>query len=272
MSDWLVAVPSYKRVRRLAESTLPTLARGGVPAEKVTVFVADETEAEEYRQGLPKDLYKEIVVTEKGIARSRSQIAKHYPQNQQVVSVDDDVRGMLKLDSAGNKLVPMEDLAGFFGMAFALCRRHGARLWGLYPVSNAFFMRHGFTTDLRPVIGVVHGYVTDHSMPDLTCESKEDLERTLLYYRRDGAVVRFNEISAKQRSWDEPGGLQTPGGRTVELSAEVSKRLCQMFPGLCFPAPELHGHAQVKLKDTLGLGSNRKKLMKAMQRKENPHV
>lgn len=254
MSDWLVAIPSYMRTQRLTDSTLATLAAGGVPAAKIKVFVANEEERELYESMVPRGLYSELVVGEVGMNKVRNCIIKHYPHGQRLVQFDDDVRAVLKLDATGKKLEPITDLPAFFELAFAMMARAGANLWGLYPVCNAFYMKKGFTTDLRQITGVVWGGINDHHLPPMSCWSKSDIERTLQYYVRDGAVLRFNEVSAQQRPWTEPGGCQAPNNRTPETARQAAEYLCRTYRGLCHLTKPSQGQVQVKLKDTIGLG------------------
>lgn len=254
MSDWLVAIPSYKRVQRLTDSTLDTLARGGVSAHKITVFVANEEERADYQAALPRDRYGSIVVGEVGMNKVRNCIVRHYQHGQPLVQLDDDVRDIMALDATGKKLEAIRDLPKMFDRAFAISHYAGARLWGLYPVCNAFYMKPGFTTDLRQITGVVWGGINDHKLPEMACWSKSDIERTLQYYVVDGTVLRFNNLSAKQRPWTEPGGCQAPGIRSPETAMAATEYLCKKFSGLCQRIKDSQGQAQVRLKDTIGLG------------------
>jgi hypothetical protein len=255
VSDWVVAIPSYKRTGRLVDSTLSTLSRGGVTPAKITIFVANEEERGMYETAVPKELYGGMVVGEVGMNKVRNCIVKHYAHGQPLVQFDDDVRDVMALDPTGKKLEPITELVPFFDLAFAKSRHCGARLWGLYPVCNAFYMKPGVTTDLRQITGVVWGGINDHRLPEMHCWSKSDIERTLQYYAVDGTVLRFNNVAAKQRPWKEPGGCQAHGIRSAATSKEAAEYLCQKYRGLCHMAKESQGQAQVKLKDTIGLGS-----------------
>jgi hypothetical protein len=226
-----------------------------VPAEKITIFVANEEERVLYDGFVPKDLYGELVVGEVGMNKVRNCIVKHYQHGQRLVQFDDDVRDVMRLDATGKKLDPITQLGPFFDLAFAKARCAGARLWGLYPVCNAFYMKHGVTTDLRQITGVVWGGINDQQLPEMHCWSKSDIERTLQYYVVDGTVLRFNDVAAKQRPWKEPGGCQAPGIRSSVTAKEAAEYLCQKYRGLCHMAKESQGQAQVKLKDTLGIGA-----------------
>ena len=59
----------------------------------------------------------------------------------------------------GKKLEPLDNLHSFFKEAFDTCARLGLGLWGVYPVANAFYMKHTVTTDLRFIIGTLASLV-----------------------------------------------------------------------------------------------------------------
>ena len=258
MMPWLVAIPSYKRAECLKKRTLATLAAGGVPSELITVFVANETEAVQYRAVLDKSTYKDIVVAELGMHKVRNCITRHYANGQLLVQVDDDVRGVFELGSDGKALIARTDLVSIFDSGFATSHSVGARLWGMYPVCNAFYMYRKVTKDLRPIIGTLWGNVNDHSLPLLECPAKSDVERTLLYYVADGAVLRFNHLAPKQQAWTNPGGCQASGSRTLEISEAVVQSLLKRFPKFCTRGrPHKEGHAEVRLKDLVGYGEAR---------------
>ena len=65
-SDYVIAIPSYKRVETLEKKTLTLLQKYKIPSDKIYIFVADEKEKKEYTEGLSK-YYREIVVGKPGI-------------------------------------------------------------------------------------------------------------------------------------------------------------------------------------------------------------
>ena len=60
MSDYVVAIPTFKRYNEIIKKTLPTLQRGGVPKEKIHVFVANKTEEKLYREKMDPNTYGKI--------------------------------------------------------------------------------------------------------------------------------------------------------------------------------------------------------------------
>jgi hypothetical protein len=112
-SEYVVAIPSYKRQDILIKKSLKTLKEGGVSASKIHIFVANEEERENYEKAVPKELYGKIVVGVKGITNQRKFIVKYFPENKYVVSIDDDVEQIEKMDGP-SKLVKIRNVDVFF--------------------------------------------------------------------------------------------------------------------------------------------------------------
>jgi hypothetical protein len=145
--------------------------------------------------------------------------------------MDDDIEEFTNLkDGLTGKLGVLDNLYGFIWNAFAQLRLRGLGLWGVYPVNNGMWMAQykiPLTTDLRFAIGCFHGYINDHSMllsPLLEC--KEDVERSLLHYKRDGGVLRFNHHGFKTK-FQAPGGV---GQDRVAMSERAADYLAATYP------------------------------------------
>lgn len=203
MTDYQVAIPSFRRPTRCVR-TVENLAVGGVPLDRVTVFLSDPHEETTYRRALPGPV--SIAAGAPGIVGNRNTITAHYPDGLNVVSVDDDITRILGLRKG--KLRPFTDLHSFFEQAWAIA---GTRLWGVNPTGNGFYMSAGpvVKTGLKFTIGCFHGYTVDRSLPLLTAETKEDYERTILYYEADGAVARFDWLTTNNMYAATEGGLGT---------------------------------------------------------------
>jgi hypothetical protein len=79
----------------------------------------------------------------------------------------------------------------------------------VYPSANGFFMKPTVTTDLRFNIGSFWGCFNPGKEIHLDRDEKEDYERTLKFFVRDGNVVRLNFVSPKTAYYKEPGGMHT---------------------------------------------------------------
>jgi len=228
--DYVVAIPTYKRYNEITTKTLPTLKRGKVDKKRIYVFVASKSEERLYREKMDPDTYHKIVVGKKGLVPQRRYISQYFPDGKKIVSMDDDVQNMIQL-KRDDSLKKIANLDTLFKRFFNVLDKKGLYLWGVYPVKNNLFMKRKTTTDLRFIIGVVHGYINRHSKdlyPSMKSVSKEDIEQSILFYLKDGGIVRFNDITFTTK-FNAPGGL---GVDRFQMNKNAQEYLVKTYPGI----------------------------------------
>ena len=244
----VIAIPTYQRYQSVRKKTLETLARTKINPCRIFLFVANEFEKELYKHELLeyKHLYNDIIVGVKGIRNQRIFISKYFKEGQYIISCDDDIEDFY-IKKGEDKYV-MSDMNQFFDFSFKKLEENSAYLWGIYPVSNTFWMKENdMTKDLRYAIGVCHGYINRH----LDClysnplsEGKEDYETSILFYKNDGIILRFNNISFKTK-FNAIGGL---GKFRFEMNKKNSEYLCNAYPDICTPKTRKNGMCEIRLK------------------------
>ena len=245
MVNYVVAIPTYNRYDVLEHKTLKTLMEGGVSKNRIYLFVANQEQYRLYEEAIPKSMYKAIIIGKKGITNQRIFIANYFDDGQYVISMDDDVEEFQML--RGDKLAKLVNVAGFFENAYKLLKTNKLYIWGIYPVRNPFFMYNEITMDLRFLIGVTFGFITRHDRrlrPSISAETKEDYEQTILYYKMDGGVLRFNNITAKTK-FNAPGGLGTD---RYERNKSAAEYLFKTYPDIITVFQRKNGTHEVKLK------------------------
>ena len=246
-----VAIPSYKREKILLKKTLPTLLNGKVSPSQIYIFVANNAEKKSYEQAIPKTMYNKIVVGKKGIANQRIFIRNYFNSGNYVVSIDDDIEAIMKYVNE-KQLSKINNVDAFFKQAHKVLKKHNLYIWGIYPVSNPFFMKNGakISTDLRFLIGGLHGYIVRKGKdlsPSSKAEGKEDYEQSILYYLKDGGVVRFNRITTKTK-FLAPGGLGVESKR-FEINKRAANYLKKKYPNLVSIFHRKNGMTEIKIKD-----------------------
>ena len=244
MSNYVVAIPTYNRVEEVINKTLNTLKEAGVSKNKIHLFVANKQQYNLYEQNVPQNLYGKIIIGKKGITNQRIFISDYFNEGQYVVSMDDDIEELQILK--GEKLVKLKDIHSFFIEAYKLLKKEHLYIWGIYPVRNPFFMYNQMTTDLRFIIGVTFGFITRHDKKlkmSIKSETKEDYEQTILYYKMDGGVIRFNNVTAKTK-FNSPGGLGTD---RFERNKNASEYLSKKYPEIVTRKDRKDGTPEVKL-------------------------
>jgi len=245
-----IAIPSYKRPETLRDKTLTILKAYRIPSEKITVFVANKEQEKLYHDTLKPGTYGKLVVGVKGMGAIRNFITEYYPIGTPIVNIDDDIKGFLEYDSSKpRKEKPLHSLLVVIKQGFHECEKAKARLWGVYPVANGYFMKPKVSTNLRYIIGSFWGCINPGIKEvKITLDDKEDYQRSILYYEADGAVVRLNMVAPISSYYKEPGGMQEE--RTKQRVEESARWLVKEYPEFAVLNPsKKSGYMEVKLKD-----------------------
>lgn len=244
MSNYVVAIPSYNREDIIVPKTLTTLKEGKISKGKIYIFVANKQQEKLYEKTVPKNLYNKIIVGKKGITNQRIFISKYFPEGQYIVSMDDDVEELQMMKNK-DKLVKIHDLDKFFKDAYKELKKEKLYIWGVYPVRNPFFMKKTISDHLRFIIGVTFGYINRHNRklyPSLKSETKEDYEQSILFYKHDGGVLRFNYITPKTK-FNSEGGL---GKDRAERNKNAAEYLKHKYPDIITIFHRANGMTEVK--------------------------
>ena len=203
--NYSIAIPSYKRSVQLQNKTLTCLNKAHIPKESINIFVIEE-EYEDYLEKLDKNYYNKIIVGKLGLVQQREFIQDYYPVGTHLIFLDDDI------ESVDLSLTDYKSLNEFFEDAFATCEADGIYLWSVYPVENKFFRekRQIKTIGLSFCIGAFYGIINrnddDLKLVISRIGNKEDVERSILYYLKDGKTLRYNRIGFKTKYYGV-GGL-----------------------------------------------------------------
>jgi len=237
--NFIVVIPSYKRYKLIKTHTLRVLEESDIPIKKIFIFVANKTEYKEYIKELNSKYHKNIIIGKKGLKNQRNFICSYFPENINIVHLDDDLRSINKLTNYNkdnrtqNKLKKIHNLTKVIKDAFKTTIEHGSYLWGVYPINNAYFMFPKMTTDLRFITGPMYGIINRHNKNlRLTIDEKEDTERTLQHFVMDNIVIRFNNITIDTDYYKNKGGMQYLNKDRKQEALNSAHYLIKKYPTL----------------------------------------
>jgi len=211
IEDYVIAIPSYKRVDILRDKTLRYLQMCKIDPKKIFIFVADKNEKYEYIQNLPK-YYNKIVVGERGIRNIRWIIRNYFGEGEYLISIDDDIDYLI--NKGVKKGVPLLNLNSFIISSFQTAIDNQCRMWGIGSHSNPFFLRDGYTIGLRYIISTFYGLKNTHDKNTyIEIGEKEGASRSILFYLADGRVMKINSVCMKTSFFGNAGGLQDVSGK-----------------------------------------------------------
>ena len=262
LTDYVVAIPSYKRPDTLKNKTLKVLQRYKIDPKKIVVFVADKEQEKIYREALPKGSVGKFVVGVPGIKNIRNFMPKYFPEGQYIFYMDDDIYKIYDTystnkskDKSTYKHRELKSLKDLIAQAFKLCEKSKITNWGVYPVNNPFFMkartgdiRDYVSTNLCYIIGFMTGVINNRKAEIRTIDDKEDYERSIKYFLKDGGLLRFNNITCYTKCYKEPGGMQVE--RIHKRIHDSAVYLTKQYPKLCtLNTSKKSGYTEVRLRD-----------------------
>lgn len=205
--NYSIAIPSFKRYGIINDYTIKVLEAHNIPSECITIFVIED-EYELYRNVV--DIKYKIVVGQLGLVNQRNFIENYYPTNSYILFLDDDIK---EIDMT---LGTTQNLNEFIELAFQDCINNNAFIWSVYPVYNLFFRTKAiYKTDcLNYCIGAFYGIINRPNDNDLILKysldgNKEDVERSIVYFKKDGKTIRYNQIGFRTTYYGSVGGLGT---------------------------------------------------------------
>lgn len=252
IKEYVVCIPSYKRPQICNDKTLTVLKQHNIPAKNIYVYVANQEEYDEYKKVLDTTLYGHLVVGKKGLAPQRQFIMEQWPEKKHIVFFDDDV---FKIDLSMSPMFRGKTLDYFIKHAYEECEKQGAYIWGVYPVFNPFFRkgRPELTTHLTYIVGAFYGIINRPKLKSIqltiTKENgqKEDVERTIKYFIKDGLVLRFNRIGFETKYYGTTGGLGRFEER-IKTMLTASKKLKAKYPDYGNISTRKNGMTEFKLR------------------------
>lgn len=226
--DFVFAIPSYNRSNE--QLTVEYLRRIGYSKDDIFVFVQNKKDYKEY-QKFAIDANIVFGRTTLGVAANRNAILNYFSNGDKIVMLDDDVKSIkYKKDESLLSIDSKEKLDKFLSKAFLYCKHKDAKMFGTYPVCNAFFMNN-LIKDNQIVIGTMLGIIVDHYyMFDEEFSVKEDYELCCRMINDGFNVVRFDGfcVDAKHKtaggckdSWEDNDVLKKCCDKLVEKYPKI---------------------------------------------------
>ena len=218
INEYKIVIPSYDRVNILKNKTLKMLENQGIDKKLIYIFVTNE-EYEKYKNELPN---YNIIIGKKGLLPQIEFIENYFKEGDYLVRIEDDIENIFKKIHSKkdypSKITRKElsetepiDLHNFIIEGFKLLKEHKLNLFGINKTQNAFMMGDSYSTDLRLIEGCFNGFINKRYKL-VVCNNNnyclEDLERTIIYYKNDGGVLRFNDIGYIT-TYNDKGGIKS---------------------------------------------------------------
>lgn len=215
-----VAIPTYKRSDSIASKTLKYLKSVNYPANLIYLFVV--AEEEQLYRALPADLYGHIVIGPVGLCAMRNRIADFFDEGEIIMQFDDDVSGI-------KSPLPFSDI---FQILYKGLTDKDAPcgLAGVLPNNDTRRFKNSQTMHLAHILGSFF-MCRNHKDIKITHTEKEDKQRSILYFKKYGRVLRYQNAGVSTSYRGGTGGLQSEG-RDLRIEGEIES-LMRLYPEYC---------------------------------------
>ena len=221
-----IAVISDMGPEMVRDGILMLLKSYRIPADKITVWITAPGQEQLYMDTLRSGTFARVFSNPSNcISEFYNLISNTYLTGTRIVYIKDNVTEFMEFDCISTTRVrPLRTLLGLFKAGFTECERLNCSLWGIYPVATPSHLQSNVTTELKYISGDFWGCINPGPAVHLQFSVYEDYERSILYYKRDGCILRLNMVAAVLAAQDD---------NTVaaeKLSGKVARRLLEKFP------------------------------------------
>ncbi len=246
--DYRVVIPSYGRSEVLKQKTLAMLERGGVPKDRIDIWIVKE-QLNDYLQ-YEIDGYR-IMEGVLGINKQREFISNYYDENTPLVWCDDDCDGLYEKVLVGDTYKHKEivDYELFFLNSFDKLWDSGYNLMGVYPLRNIGWMKNRITTGLKFIIGAFRMTFNKRICEKTDFPFCEDFYRTLNYFKNDGGLLRNEGVYIKHNFWTLDGGIDKKVLRTKETKRKLVNKFVERNPEYARKVEKKDGNCDIRLKN-----------------------
>ena len=227
--NYVVAIPSHKRAEILRDRTLTLLDKLSISHSRIYVFVSTGN-IKTYRDSLPNDIT--LILGKEGVANNRMFISDYFDESQPIISIDDDVDTIYKLN--GSKSIVLDNIDDLIKDTFIELKEKGLGMAGVYPTKNPFYMKPNHTTDLRFCIGQLKFFINDRFCERRKFNLLEDYENTIKYYLKYGGVLRLNNISVNADYNKLAGGMADNTDLSLEAKTIEVEEFSNKYKNYCW--------------------------------------
>jgi len=202
-----IVIPSWKREDIIKDKTLRLLKNYEVDDNEIDIVIETEEMKKDYILNLGES-YNYIVSNTNGIGDKRNFIRDYYQNKTDkmfILSIDDDLDDIMdyNISLSGKRFREIVELG------FRECEKNFSCLFGISPFHNTFFLKRNVSTNLKYICGAFFGLVIERSYEPIhtDLDHYEDFLFTIEHYKRDGAVIRLNDIALKTKYFNPKGGI-----------------------------------------------------------------
>lgn len=236
---YTIIIPSEQQPDLLYTHTLTLLHAYHIPRESILIAVPTTEQEELYKARIPSSSYGIILSIHAPYSSAAfyNYISNRLPEGIPLVYLADNLQGLFQKERhTTSPLAPIQNLWEVFKQGFQECEKAHSQIWGIYPVANGHFMSQTVSTQLKYLPGWMWGcFNPGSSAIRLRLNEWNDYERSILFWKTFGSVVRLNWIACS-----------IAASSTVQ-SNRPAKKLAKLYPEVLSLEKDDHGIMHIRL-------------------------
>lgn len=172
-----------------------------------------------------------LVKSVKGLSNQRNFIRNYFPEQTQIIYLDDDLDGI----EIENEIKNKKSILEIFSESFEIMKKNNIYLGSINPTRNSYFRTNNYKIGYYLAVGCFYFEINLHH-PDLYLQKqdfqdeKEDYIRTINYYLHFGDIFRNDFCNVIHDYSKNPGGLNNNPLQRKEHYKKSVKWILDKYP------------------------------------------
>ena len=176
-------------------------------------------------------------------------INDYFEHNDFIIYLEDDIESIQTLIEFDNKknLTNILDMTKFIHRTYDILIQNDLKIFGIYPVYNSYFMHFKNTTCFKFLINHFFGFIVNKNKSIIIhTDCKSDYEKSIIFYKEYGKMLRFNHIVCKTCNYKNVGGIDNK--TRFDQETESADYLLINYPDYCVIKNCKSQFTQIRLK------------------------
>lgn len=233
----IFAIASYDRVDR--QHFLKYLKGLGFTRDEIYISTQCNGDYTAYKEKYGEDahiLYREGVNV---CDNKNTLVDKLCGRGVPVIFASDKVKSLqyLGADGKAHDVADRATFDRFIAWAYGLCAKNHCSVWGVYPTSNAYFMKRSASVD-KMLLGCMMGFMPNTKMRfDQNFPLKEDFELSLRVIREGSHTLRLNNLCLNATFHTKGGCHSLWNSEGDNVNETCCRRMLAKYPSLVTKHP-----------------------------------
>lgn len=185
----IISAENSRSATELRDTTLTLCKAYRIPFNKISIWIPEKSQEKLFRETLLPGSFGKLLIG--------GSPCDYFEIGSYLVYMNCCIRGFFEYDSdsVGFKK-PLKSLLGVLKSAFYECEKEKANLWGCVNLSNSKkILKPKISNKIKLISNTFWG--TIYTGIDTGLKPSQDIERSILYYKKDGKILYLHNIGVK---------------------------------------------------------------------------